>query len=219
MATAIRRARPEDAPFLAWVALTAARSHVERGFVDVLVPGEGDGPRLAFMETLLTSERRHWCHHAGFLVAEVDGRPAAALCGYAVDDPELAPPVDAIVAAARARGWSDADLAAAFGRLKPIVDCLPEDVPGAWAVEWVATDPAHRRRGLVDALVQAALDEGRARGHRTAQILILIGNEPARRAYEKAGFRPADERRSPEVAAAIGAPGYLQLRRPLGASR
>ena len=47
------------------------------------------------------------------------------------------------------------------------------------------------------------------------QIGLLIGNEPARRAYLKHGFRHADEKRDPEFEAAVGCPGLERLLRPL----
>ena len=42
-------------------------------------------------------------------------------------------------------------------------------------------------------LLEEILAAGRRRGHRQAQISILIGNTPAERAYEQVGFRKADE--------------------------
>jgi translation initiation factor 4G len=75
----------------------------------------------------------------------------------------------------------------------------------------VATIPEFRRRGLVDSLMGEILDAGRIRGHRVAQLTILIGNVPAQRAYEKAGFRVLDEKRHPAFEAALGAPGFMRM--------
>src|SRR5262245_33333508 len=80
MATAIVEARPEHAGFVAWVVLSAFRSHLERGFWDFFVD-DGEQP-LRYLEALATTNARHWAHHSTFLVSEVDGRPAAGLCGY-----------------------------------------------------------------------------------------------------------------------------------------
>jgi RimJ/RimL family protein N-acetyltransferase len=38
----------------------------------------------------------------------------------------------------------------------------------------------------------------RSRGYRVGQISVMIGNTPAQRAYEKAGFKVADEKRHPD---------------------
>lgn len=214
MAIRIRTARPDDAEFLAWVVMAAARSHLERGAWDLAIEGDDDR-KLGFLRTLLTSEKPHWCHHGGFLVAEVDGEPAAALSGYAARDAELQDAGQAIAEAAAACGFSDDEVAAGFARMAVFLGCLPEDAPGAWIVEWVATRPAHRGRGLVQELLAAELDEGRRRGHELAQIMLLSGNTPAQRAYERSGFRYVDERRSAAFEEALGSPGVLRMLRPL----
>jgi predicted N-acetyltransferase YhbS len=48
----------------------------------------------------------------------------------------------------------------------------------------LTVEPAFRERGVGLALIQRALDEARARGHR---LVILVGDEPY---YGKCGFRP-----------------------------
>jgi hypothetical protein len=52
-----------------------------------------------------------------------------------------------------------------------------------------------------------------ARGARftRAQISVLIGNTDAERAYEKAGFEFAEEKRAAEFEAALGTPGTRRL--------
>src|SRR5574341_1813552 len=77
----IVEAQPRHAPFIAWVVLTAFRSHLEHGFWDYLVGGS-DAELLRYLETLTTTKAEHWVHLPLFIVAEVDGVPAAALSGY-----------------------------------------------------------------------------------------------------------------------------------------
>ena len=69
-------ARPEHAPFIAWVMLTAFRSHLEEGFWDFMRPGT-DEELLRYLEALTTTKAPHWAHLPLFIVAEVDGEPAA----------------------------------------------------------------------------------------------------------------------------------------------
>jgi ribosomal protein S18 acetylase RimI-like enzyme len=211
-AARVRPARREDVPFLAWVMLAASRSHLPRGAWDLTIDGSDD-VRLAVLERMARHEPPTFCHHVRFLVAEQDGVPAAALSGY---DPAAV--TDAGVAvdeAMRALGFDDAAIAAGNGRFAPFLTCVPEQRPGTWIVEWVATRPEFRRRGLVDTLLEAILAAGRAEGHRTAQVSVLIGNAPAEAAYRKAGFTLERERRHPAFEAAMGCPGIAQLRRPL----
>src|SRR3972149_6478304 len=77
----IGEARKEHVPFIAWVKLTAARSHLERGTWDFYIDGT-EVECLRFLETLASTGAWHFAHHANFIVAEVDGQPAAALSGY-----------------------------------------------------------------------------------------------------------------------------------------
>ena len=56
----------------------------------------------------------------------------------------------------------------------------------------IAVDPAHQRRGAASLLTDRALSWMRENGVRTAMVEAGgdPGHEPARRAYEKAGFVP-----------------------------
>ena len=76
----IRPARLEDAGFVARTVLAAQRGHRPRGWFDVAL----DLPEpqcLAFVERLATARQPSWWHVSHFFIAEVDGEPAAALCG------------------------------------------------------------------------------------------------------------------------------------------
>ena len=210
----IVEATPEHAPFIAWVTLTAFRSHLERGLWDVMLDGD-EASRLRYLEALATTEQLHWVHHSTFIVAEVDGRPASALCGYI--DEELGGPTlqMAIIEANEKTGRTEEEAAAGFERAKSIMQVIPEHAPGAWIVENVATLPEFRRRGLVDRLLGEILEKGRTAGASVADVGVLIGNDSAQRAYEKAEFVVVDEKRHPEFEAVYNCPGIRLLRRPL----
>jgi translation initiation factor 4G len=213
MEPTIRAATADDAPFIAWVQQEASRSHLPFGFWDLAFPGP-DEYRLRMIERICRAQARSFAHWSAFLVAEVDGRPAAALSGYA--NPSAATGalfVQAMGEALAAEGWNEARGGAMQQRIAPFLSCVPELPEEAWILEWVATLPAHRGRGLIRALLTAIVDVGRQRGHTLFQIGVLIGNTPAQRAYEGAGFRVVDEKRSPEFEATFGAPGVRRLLR------
>jgi len=110
-------------------------------------------------------------------------------------------------------GWTEADAAASHQRVAPIwAACMPRDVGADFAIESVATLPKYRRGGLIGALIGEALCNT---GCSLAQITTYIGNDPARLAYEKSGFRVLDEKRCPEVERILGVPGFLRLTRAL----
>jgi len=210
----IVEATPAHAPFIAWVTLTAFRSQLERGFWDFMLDGD-EAYKLRYLEALTTTEQLHWVHYSAFIVAEVDGRPASALCGYF--EHELGGPTlrAAGIEANRKTGRSERQAAAGFDRGKSIMSVLPEHPSGAWIVENVATLPKFRRRGLVDRLMEEILERGRRRGATVADISVFIGNEPAQRAYEKQGFAAVTEKRHPEFEAVYRTPGTRTLRRAL----
>jgi translation initiation factor 4G len=207
-------AREQHAAFLAWVNMTASRSHLERGVWDLYVDGSEE-ECLRLLTALATTETQHWARWSNFIVAEVDGTPAAALCGYF--DEELGTPLllRGVSEADRTVGRSEEDGAAGWQRAGAIAQVMTGHAPGTWIVECVATRPEFRRRGLVDRLMAEILERGRQRGATVADIGVFIGNDPAQRAYEKAGFTIVAERRHPEFEAAYKCPGVRSMSRPL----
>jgi ribosomal protein S18 acetylase RimI-like enzyme len=207
-------ARREHAKFLAWVMLTAHRSHLEKGLWDFVVGGS-EGDCLRYLEALAVTEQSHWAHYSTFLIAEADGRPVSALCGYFESENGTPALREGLMQANEAVGRSEEEHAAGWGRAGSVIQVAPVHAPGVWIVENVATLPEYRRRGLVDRLMVRILDEGRIRGATVADIGVLIGNDPAQRAYEKAGFEVIDEKRDPEFEAVFKCPGIRTLSQAL----
>jgi translation initiation factor 4G len=209
----IRLARPEDASFLAWVIITSGRAHVQRGIWEVILGGTEE-ECLAFLQMLVVTKAPHLFHYSCFLLAEVDGRPVAALGGY--DPRSLGYPAlrKAIVEVVHKLGLSEPDKAAGT-RSEKILCCIPEEVEGAWVIDSVATVPKFRRRGIVSKLLEKIVEKGRKKGFRRAQINMYIGNTPAQKAYEKHGFKVVDEKRHPAFEEEIGSPGMVRLLRDL----
>lgn len=195
---------------LAEVVLLASRSHVATGVFDLIIE-TNDADRLAAISAILTTDTRSWCHYKNFLLAWVDGQPAAALSGYAANDDSLLPLEKAFVVGFRAIGMNDEQIGSAFRNSMVFLTCSSDDEPGAWVIEWVACLEAFRRRGLIRELMQAILERGRERGHELSQIGLLHGNISAQRAYEDVGFELEYEKTDPSFEAAIGCPGMSRL--------
>ena len=175
--------------------------------------GGDEAYKLRYLEALVQTEQLHWVHHSTFIVAEVDGRPASALCGYF--EHELGGPTlrAAGIEANRQTGRTEEQAAAGFERAKSIMSVPPDHIPGAWIVENVATLPEFRRRGLVDRLMGEILERGRSRGATVSDISVFIGNDPAQRAYEKCGFVTVAEKLDAEFESVYRTPGTRTLRR------
>ena len=210
----IRSARPDDAAFLSWVLLTAGRAHVERGIWEVVI-GEPEAACLSFLERIAITGTPHLFHHSCYLIAEADGRPVAGLGGY---DPQTLG-YDALRQALpevlKGMGNDALQEEAMERRAARVLCCIPDEVPGAWIIDSVATLPEFRRKGIVSRLLEEIMETGRRRGFPYAQINMYIGNTPARRAYEKYGFRILDEKRDPDFEAEIGSPGMIRMVRAL----
>lgn len=209
----IRSARSRDASFLAWVILISGRAHLQRGIWEVILGGT-EQQCLTFLQLLTITRTPHLFHHSCFLIAEVGGRPVAALGGY---DPKslgyqtLRKAIDEVV---YKKGFSGPN-PEAMKRSQRVLSCIPEDVEGAWVVDSVATVPEFRRQGITGKLLEEMLERGRRQGFRRAQINIYIGNIPAQRLYEKYGFQIIDEMRHPDFEKEIGSPGMARLLRDL----
>lgn len=205
MAPIIRPARPDDSDFIAWAILAAQRGHLSRGWFDIAL-ARPEAECLAFIRQVTATPTRSWWHASRFFIAELDGVPAATLCAL--------PAEGAFAAARRAVGevaaalhLDAAELAGISRRGAYIGTCWIEDAADAWMIEHVATRSSYRRSGLAYALLEHAVEAGKADGRRTAQITFYIGNTAAEQCYAKAGFRFAEEKRHPDFEAATGAPG------------
>jgi ribosomal protein S18 acetylase RimI-like enzyme len=210
----IRSARLDDAPFLAWVMLAAARSHLAYGIWDHYVGGP-EQACLSFLSLIATTQKPHLFHYSIFIVAEIDGQGAGALSGY---DPKVLGMkafTQALPEVFQKSGWSRNEQKAAVERYLPWMTCMPDDAEGAWIVESVAALPVYRRQGVVSTLLEKVLERGRSSGYKRAQIGVLINNTPARRAYEKSGFKFDSEKRDPTFEATFGTPGITRLLRDL----
>lgn len=210
MDVVIREARVADADFLAWVMLTAARSHLPVGFWDIAFPGP-EAPRLGTLADLARSEAASFVRFDGFLVAEHEGRVVAGLSAYDSATKSLKAFRHALQEVLTARGWPAPHMALLAQRLRPVVSCMPDTPPGTWVVEWVAATPESRGRGVARRLLLEILDRGRRAGYAQAQIAHLIGNDPARLAYERVGFETVEERRDADFEAALGTPGFARM--------
>ena len=59
------------------------------------------------------------------------------------------------------------------------------------------------------------LERGRQAGYRDAQIAVLMGNTPARTAYERVGFTAVEDLTNPDFEATLGTPGITRMTKKL----
>ncbi len=209
----IRPARPEDAGFIARIILPSQRGPNPRGWFDIAL-GWPERQCVAFVERIAVAKQKSWWHVSNFIVAEVDGEPAASLCALPAAGTGVAARA-AITEVAGQVGLSESELAAIFQRGAYSSNCWVQGGEGEWLLEHVATLPAYQGRGLMQALIAHALDQGRAAGFSRASISFVIGNDAAERSYAKAGFVFAEEKRDPDFETLTGAPGFRRFVRAI----
>lgn len=209
----IRSARPEDADFIARIILSSMRGYRSRGWFDVALAWP-EAKCLDFIARVATARVMSMWHVSQFLVAEADEKPVAALCAVPAANTGVSA-WRAIEEVGFAIGLTASELGAIRQRGMYSRACWVQGGEGDWMIEHVATEPAYRGRGLVQALIARALEKGQAAGFTRATISFLIGNEPAERAYTKAGFALAEEKRDPVFEAIIGAPGFRMFVRAI----
>jgi ribosomal protein S18 acetylase RimI-like enzyme len=209
----IRNADVDDAPFLAWLILTAGRAHVGRGIWEVIL-NRPEEYCLNFLQAMTVTGPPHPFHYSCYLVAEVAEGPVSGLGGFDPDTQGYPKLMEALPLVFGKLGTPPPG-ELAEGKPPRITASIPPALSDAWVIDSVATLPAFRRKGIVDKLLDHILDRGRRKGYRQAQISIYLGNAPAQRAYEKHGFRLLDEWPDPYFEKEIGAPGMSRLIRDL----
>ena len=209
----IREAVLGDNSFLVDIILRSGRSHQELGIWDLIFPDSEEEVRR-LLQTLVVQEPECSCHFSNFLVAESSGEPAAGLSGY--DPASVAGVGQALAFAWESLGMDEERLMAAFQRLASFQSCAPDQTPGVWIVEWVATQPEFRRRGFADLLLREILARGKERGYSTAQIATFVENQNAIKAYEKVGFSVAEERTEGTFERVMGSRGMAIMKLDLG---
>jgi translation initiation factor 4G len=212
MGVVVRPARLQDAPFLAWAILAAGRAHHPRGWYDIAI-GRSEAERLELVGRMVTAESPSFWNFRHTLVAELDGAPAGAVSAFPGSVFQGAEA--AVAEAMAAMGWDASELEQIWSRGAYIFTCSVSVSMDDWTLENVAVTPEARGRGVAGAMIAEALARGRAAGFAQAQLTCVIGNERARRVYERAGFTLAEESRHPDFEAASGAPGLARYICPL----
>lgn len=164
---------------IAFRAATKADAHALAQLIDLA--GEGLPSHLwrtaaPDSDPMQTGAARAAREEGGFsyrnaLVAADGDRVAAMLLDYRLDDPY--PPVDP-------------------AQVSPVVLPLVEleaRAPGSWYVNGLAVFEPWRRQGLGARLLAEAERRGREAGATEASIIVAERNAPARRLYERTGYR------------------------------
>jgi ribosomal protein S18 acetylase RimI-like enzyme len=187
-----RRATPEDIPFLAWCNYEA--SSPEPGFCYWDPPLEGTNTEtMTFIEAVFHADALAWGKVENFFILEEEGRCIAGASAFTMDANDYRPlSLASFSKVAQRLSWTS-QLQEKFLKGYQDVWSYPKDETLAphtsWIIECVAVTPEKRGRGVAGILLEKLFNEGRRLGHPHVGISVTDGNEAAKRAYEKAGFK------------------------------
>jgi ribosomal protein S18 acetylase RimI-like enzyme len=206
MTTIIRPAASDDAVEVAELMYISSLSPVRNALFDLMFPGDAEH-RLEQLRGLYLANTCSWFHFSHHLVAEVNGEVAAALCGYGESEAGRLKLAEALTEV----GWDTQEGIAFAERMQPVLSVYPSFDDDVWIIENVATFVQYRRMGLINSLLKETVKMGRDNGYVKVGLGIIIGNDPARKAYEKVGFRVIEEYTNDSFEEIFGSPGMARM--------
>ena len=211
MEIAIRAAISDDADFLAWAILTAARGNLTKPSVwEQLISGSQQD-RVTLLADLIVAEPSCIAHFEGFVIAEHQGLPIAAACGYIAAEKTPEAFTSALLSVVEKAGWGHQQQLELLEGFKVFSRCLPMGHQRNWVLEYIATKPDYRGSGVTGELLKDLLECGREAGATTAQVAYFVGNEAAKKSYTKLGFIKTHEILDSEFESQYGVPGVVHM--------
>lgn len=189
----VRKATSIDIPFLAVTSYESSLPPLNHSPWDDILEETGTSG-IKFLEALLTASASAWGNVEDFRILEENNKPVAAAAVYLPNQDDYRYlNLSRFADVSKLLRWSDETITKfrlnyeeTFGK-EPCNIVFKPQAP--WIIETVAVIPEARGRGLGKVLLKALLEEGQKQGHSHAGIMIINGNELARRTYESLGFK------------------------------
>lgn len=188
MSMTIRQATAEDKDFLIEAIMEAEKSGSDTISYCAIFSITEETLRETLSDILDEEMEDQELYIPNFLVAEVDGRPAATISGWVEKKNGMA---SSIIKSNLLMFSLDRDvLLAAAPNLNLMNEVNITRGENALQLECVYTKPEFRGKGLAASLLEAHIKRIKEQGELvdTAQIILLKNNTGAIKAYEKAGF-------------------------------
>ena len=211
MEISIRDATADDADFLAWAILTAAHGHIQKPSVWERVFSGSEEERKILLAKLVVAEPRCIAHYEGFVIAEQNGFPIAAACGYIPAERSPEAFTTALLTVVEDAGWNHQQQVDLLQGFDVFSRCLPMGYEREWVLEYIATQPDFRGTGVTTELLKDLLECGREEGIEKAKVAYFMGNEAAKKSYRKLGFNEVYEKVDSEFEEQYGVPGVVHM--------
>jgi GNAT superfamily N-acetyltransferase len=237
----IRKAKVEDGEFISIAAREAERCNVGVGIFDLLAYRTRDSivaePELRtqpditskyLLHTVLNSPASHIYWDKYLMVEDtVTGRPVACACYFPYPEFSLSSTIPGLCDALQNElGYTKAQTDSALQQWDFLGTSFPDvEFDNSWMVESVYVDPIVRGKGLGNMVVKACMDAQNdynySNGDKTSPakenrlrrnlITCAVGNDAAKRTYEKLGFHLLGSADTEECRKVLFCPGFHVL--------
>lgn len=209
--------------FLGRAIRDAERAHTGKGIWDIALMGCNDDEVQDVLGEASVSDPASHFHlsRMSIVVHKPTGTPVASAGGFHFPTCRVRNSQAGITAALLKLHPEKCSLPAAeahriWDRISFLDDSFPDyDYDDTWMIDAVYTDPNHRGKGLAEAVVSHVLTKGKEEGYKRSLITCGVGNEKARRVYERCGYKLVGQGESAECFDAIGYVGFYLLEKYL----
>lgn len=203
--TLVRPATPGDA------AACAELIHLPMGRVADFLFGFDDPALARRVLERLFAERANRFSHEFANVAQIEGQVAGLLLGY----PEHAmQPMQLSMFQQLSAIYDGGQMLRFLCRTLPLAQ-LTEAEAGEFCIFSLAVRPQFQGRGIGTRLLHHAETRARLAGLAICSLGVEVGNDGARRLYERLGYQVAATVRVPHLEARIGYPGFHRMTKQL----
>lgn len=188
-------AQKKDIPFLAQMIVMAETSGFEL-FSYMSMFSLETGQMVKKLEHIIDNEQRgHGLGYLSFLIATVDGVPAATASGY-IEGQEGSS--SHLMTGALMSAFTTSEVVAAYGNIRKYKPVNVDKTPGTLQVDSVATLPQFRGMGLFRMIFNEHCNTAKGMGCTGVEIQVWKGNEGAIKTYEKLGLIQKIEKTMPD---------------------
>ena len=203
MSIKIRKAKTQDATFLAKMILQSSRAEKKFGMFDLIFTAKSDVKTLEILEKLITTDSKNYCHYSNFLIAKIDGVDVGSLCSY---EPRIATQ-KAFTDALDEIGCSD--VVDSFLEISSL--CAFKSNNRTLFFDFMEELDGYMDVGVLKALMQKSLLTARLKGYRIVKTMVEIGSLEALLYYKKLGFKELEEKECELYKEKFGRAGIVLL--------
>jgi len=187
----IRKAKKEDIPFLAKMVLLAETSGSELISYKQMFPVP-EKELIRIFEIILDNDQPgHGLTYLSFVIADLDGKQAAAACGYIEGEFGSS---NHLMTGALMTGFETELVIEAYKRNSTYKEVQIAKTYGTLQIDSVATLPEFRGKGLFKMIFEEHCRIGRSHDCNQLEIQVWAGNNAAIHTYQKLGCAITNEK-------------------------